>query len=187
MAVPTGVWASRCPRGGSAPSPLLQLVSRVLRREAAKACMLACVSIMTSPLPHRVVFAKKMKNKKKTKTYSKTDLLKQSIEKKRFTKKTKTHSKTKQVGGTRNRTTQKKNKNRLKKKSKKNQKINKKKIKTAAKCNKLGAKKRNTRKNTRKINNFASFCPFCCVLLIFCASCCSFDYFLVAFIFFDSF
>ena len=44
VAVPTGVWASRCPRGGSAPSPLLQLVSRVLRREAAKACMLACVS-----------------------------------------------------------------------------------------------------------------------------------------------
>ena len=44
VAVPTGVWASRCPRGGSAPSPLLQLASRVLRREAAKACMLACVS-----------------------------------------------------------------------------------------------------------------------------------------------
>ena len=44
VAVPTGVWASRCPRGGNAPSPLLQLVSRVLRREAAKACMLACAS-----------------------------------------------------------------------------------------------------------------------------------------------
>ena len=44
VAVPAGVWASRCPRGGSAPSPLLQLVSRVLRREAAKACTLACVS-----------------------------------------------------------------------------------------------------------------------------------------------
>jgi hypothetical protein len=81
---------------------------------------------MTSRLPHRVVFAKKNEKQKKTKTYSKTDLLKQSTEKKLFKKKQKHTQKPNRSGGARNRTIQKINKNRLKKKSKKSQKKSKK-------------------------------------------------------------
>ena len=145
---------------------------------------------MTSPLPHRVVFAKK-NEKQKNKNILKNRLVKTINWKKNDSQKKQKHTqKPNRSGGARNRTIQKKtktdskkNQKRIKKKAKKNHK----RIKTAAKCNKLGAKKRNTRKNTRKINNFASFCLFCCILLFFFAFCCSFDSFLTVFIFFRFF
>jgi hypothetical protein len=86
----------------------------------------ASARLMTSPLPHRVVFAKKNEKQKKQK-HSKTDLLKQSTEKKNDSQKKQKHTqKPNRAGGARNRTIQKINKNRLKKKSKKNQKKSKK-------------------------------------------------------------
>ena len=130
---------------------------------------------MTSRLPHRVVFAKKNEKQKKTKTYSKTDLLKQSTEKKRFKKKQKHTQKPNRSGGARNRTIQKKQKptqKKIKKESKKKQKRITKESKLQQNATNLEQKRGTPEKIRGKstiLLHSAYFAAFCCFFLHFAA------------------
>jgi hypothetical protein len=109
-------------------------------------------------------------------------LLKQSNQLKKNNSQNQTDSKENMSGGDRQDGSKKikTDSKKQKKESKKNQNLQQ----YAAKRNKLGAKKRNTRKNTRKINKFASFCSISLHVVDFFAFCCSFDFCLTFWILF---